>query len=102
MYELGKLCGLLPKSQLKSDHLHKVISLAAGLVCSTIAHAHGNSNGNGVISGGDAKSASEVLDENQGETPIEKLKKALSSKPLFQQYYLVSIQNYLANSECLR
>lgn len=56
-----------------------------------MAHAHhGNSNGNGVIvGGGDSNNAPETLDDPQAETPVEKLKNALSSKPLFQQYYLV-------------
>lgn len=31
----------------------------------------------------------DALDEKLLENPIEKLKKALSSKPFFQQYYLV-------------
>ncbi|ODN03761.1 Trafficking protein particle complex subunit 10, partial [Orchesella cincta] len=87
LYELGKLCGLLPKSQPKSDHLHKVISLAAGLVCFDGA-AHNNTNGNGTSSASNSEASSDNLEEALAETPIEKLKNALSSKPLFQQYYL--------------
>ncbi|CAG7734427.1 unnamed protein product, partial [Allacma fusca] len=83
LYSLGKLGGLLPKSQPKSDHLHKVISLAAGLTCVDVPFEVTKVTVNG-------KTENQLLsnDETSTETPISKLKNALSSKEQFEQHYL--------------
>jgi len=96
LYDLGKLCGLCPKSQLKSDHLHKVITLAAGLTSfdssdsdSVIVHTNGNKlNGSDNLDKEERICASADL-----ESPIERLKEALSSKEKFQHHYLVCATN---------
>jgi len=97
LYDLGKVGGLLPKSQTKSDYLHKVISLAAGLTSfqETCELSNNNSNGGSQICPDDLApdSTSTSLppeDEPQTVTPIEKLKNALSSKEQFETHYLVS------------
>lgn len=82
----------MPKSQPKSDHLHKVISLAAGLACSNLEQGNPSGNGFGKLAGNIVEARDTIgtntLPDSQAETPIEKLKNALSSKILFQQYYL--------------
>ena len=93
---MGKLGGLLPKSQTKSDYLHKVISLTAGLVPFQETSSTGNSNSNGSSSKSVPDDSTPELslstgagEEPQTITPIEKLKNALTSKEQFEIHYLV-------------
>ena len=80
----------MPKSQPKSDHLHKVISLAAGLSCIDLPLESCSVTVNG-------KTESQLLNrqpEPVSETPIAKLKNALSSKEQFEHHYLVRTKSY--------
>jgi hypothetical protein len=94
LFDLGQLGGLLPKCQPKSDYLHKVISLSAGLVSFEEDATAVSSNGNSIQSVPEETAKGQVLPtaENgpQTITPIEKLKNALSSKEKFETHYLVS------------
>lgn len=104
---MGKLHGLLPKSQPQSDHLHKVLSLAAGLAAldnNIISSANESKNSNNTTNGGsshtDLNNLSSLINnfnistipqhDPSRETPIDKLKNALSSKKQFEHHYLVS------------
>jgi len=95
LYELGKLCDLLPQSQPKSDHLHKVISLSAGLVVfqqeptlSKLSQPYSKTSV-GADTNEKKSIGNDFLSIQILVTPIEKLKNALSSQDQFQTHYLV-------------
>ena len=68
LYELGRLCGLVPGATVGSQQLHAVATLSTGVVDS-----HDEDDGQ----------------ELRRPTPVDKLKEALSSQTAFTKHYLV-------------
>jgi hypothetical protein len=62
----GELCGLFPGSDPTSVQLHRVVELSSGII------------------------DDQELLQQEGTSPVSKLKEALTSKQAFQKYYLVS------------
>ncbi|CAG0892147.1 unnamed protein product [Cyprideis torosa] len=99
LYELGSLCGLLPGESSTSAQLHLVVQLIAGLelleeeeldisntTSSTGTGNRGGSRGRSDRDSGSEDSQSE--DDEPFQTPLMKLKEAISSQDAFRKQFL--------------
>ena len=88
LLELGKLCGLMPKSTPSSQQIHLVVELSAGIQDDEEEEERTVDIRDGVSRLAVSEPPS-VMAVKRKQHPVEKLKEALSSKKAFQKCYLV-------------
>ena len=88
LLELGKLCGLMPKSTPSSQQIHLVVELSVGIQDDEEEEEQTADIHEGVSRLAVSEPPS-VMAVKRKQHPVEKLKEALSSKKAFQKCYLV-------------